>query len=251
MPTHTTGDYFKPPKPVIPGVPEDEPEKKPEEKNKPEAAVKPPQRPAPQLPPRPAPPEDKNSRVIAIGICLGAILCVAMAVVFWKLHTSAPLTDLPTASATPDAVAELALPAKPVADLPVGPGVIASSDELAKPWSSKSFLFRDAITGTEVPALVVRLPRGGYWGFSLREPFGTCQFEFVSDLQKLSSEYGFAADHPMVGDPCNHSVYDLLQWGGPSDAEVRGAPVHGMGVRPPLAIEIEQQGKQVLALKME
>src|SRR5580704_11121749 len=154
MPTHTTGDYFKPPKPVIPGVPEDEPEKKPEEKNKPEAAVKPPQRPAPQLPPRPAPPEDKNSRVIAIGICLGAILCVAMAVVFWKLHTSAPLTDLPTASATPDAVAELALPAKPVADLPVGPGVIASSDELAKPWSSKSFLFRDAITGTEVPALV-------------------------------------------------------------------------------------------------
>jgi hypothetical protein len=248
MPTYTTGDYFKPPKPQIPGVPDEEPEKKPVP-----AATKPvaPPRATPQPTPRPAPPEDNGSRAIAIGICLGAVLLIALAAVFWKLHAPAPAADIPPASATPDAAAELAAPAKPTDNLPVGPGVIASADELAKPWSSKRFTFRDGITNSDLPAMVVRLPRGGYWGFSLREPFGNCQFEFVTDLQKLSTDYGFAADHPMIGNPCNHSVYDLLQWGGPSDAEVRGAPVHGMGVRPPLAIEIEQQGKQILALKME
>jgi hypothetical protein len=32
---------------------------------------------------------------------------------------------------------------------------------------------------------------------------------------------------------------------------VRGLLVHGMGVRPPVAIEIEQHGKEILATKIE
>jgi hypothetical protein len=73
----------------------------------------------------------------------------------------------------------------------------------------------------------------------------------VTNLDRLQSVYDYHADHPMVGDPCNHAVFDLLQYGGPPSAEVRGAPVRGMGVRPPIAIEIEQHGDQISATKIE
>jgi hypothetical protein len=129
--------------------------------------------------------------------------------------------------------------------------VVATADELAKPWAAKHFTFHDYITGAMVPALVVHLPTGDYWGFSMTEPFGTCALEYVTDLDRLDTFYGFHATHPMVGDPCQHSVFDLLQYGGPPSAEVRGALVHGTGMRPPLAIEIEQSGKDILATKIE
>ena len=121
------------------------------------------------------------------------------------------------------------------------------------PWSAKRFLFRDPLSAESLPALVVRLPGGDYWGFSLREPFGTCELEFVTDLQKLQSEYNFRASHPMVGDPCNHTVYDLTKYGGGSsnDDLVRGLIVQGTGIRPPMAIEIRVEGKDILAARME
>jgi hypothetical protein len=56
-----------------------------------------------------------------------------------------------------------------------------------------------------------------------------------------------------VGDPCNHTVYDLLRYGGgaTSDDLVRGVIVQGNGIRPPMAIEIKVQGKNVVAGRSE
>jgi hypothetical protein len=189
--------------------------------------------------------------MLAIGICLIACVLITGLAIVWVLHKPAQPVDSASSHQVPDASAELAASAKPSVHFPVAPGVIATEDELAKPWASKNFIYRDPLTNTDVPALVVHLPRGGYWGFSMTEPFGTCDLEYVTNLERLQTVYGFRADHPMVADPCNHEVFDLLQYGGPPSAEVRGAPVHGTGVRPPLAIEIEQQGKNVLAVKME
>ncbi|MGH9617900.1 MAG: hypothetical protein ACRD28_14265 [Acidobacteriaceae bacterium] len=143
--------------------------------------------------------------------------------------------------------------ATPAENLPVGPGIIASTKDLAKPWASKRFLFRSDLSSEDVPALVVHLPNGQYWGLSMIEPFGSCKLEYITDLSVLRTEYDFRANHPMVGDPCTHTVYDLLQYDGgtPDGGLVRGAIVHGAGVRPPLAIEINVDGKQLRAVRME
>ena len=47
----------------------------------------------------------------------------------------------------------------------------------------------------------------------------------VTDPRVLQSEYDFSANHPMVGDPCTHTVYDLLHYdgGAPDGGLVRGA----------------------------
>ena len=99
--------------------------------------------------------------------------------------------------------------------------------------------------------MVVHLPRGGYWGFSLIEPYGTCRLEYVTDLQKLATVYGYRADHPLIADPCNKSLFDLLRYGGPIDASVRGDIVSGTSVRPPIAVEIQQRGNAILATEIE
>lgn len=85
----------------------------------------------------------------------------------------------------------------------------------------------------------------------MREPFGTCELEYVTDLRKLASDYRLHADHPMVGDPCNFAVYDLTRYGAGPNGVVRGAMIKGQGVRPPLAIEIKVRGKEVIATQME
>lgn len=54
--------------------------------------------------------------------------------------------------------------------------MIASTAELAQPWSSKKFFFRNRLTGENVPALIIRLPGGSptqpssYWAFGLQVP---------------------------------------------------------------------------------
>jgi hypothetical protein len=142
-------------------------------------------------------------------------------------------------------------PAKAAQNLPLGPGEIATTDELADTWSSKKFLFRNTMTDEQIPAMIVHLPGGTYWGFSLREPYGTCEMEWVTDLQKLESEYKYRAQHAMVGDPCNHSVFDLTRYGSGPNGLVRGEIKQGAAVRPPIAIEIETKGKRLLAVRIE
>jgi hypothetical protein len=246
----TKPNPYQPKQPAIPGVPAKSAQKKTATPTVSRPAVPGANSPrgATSAPPV-AGPEPKK----ALAIIAGLVACGLLAGLILYMRSQQPAANAQATDggSAPSAVAELQASAAPTGNLPVGPGVIAKADELAKPWSSKKFVFSDPVLGSQVPALVVRLPRGGYWGFSTKEPYGTCDLEFVTDLQRLQDVYGFRADHPMVGDPCNKSVFDLMQWGGPTNAEVRGMPVHGMGVRPPIAIEIEQKGDEVSAVRME
>ncbi|MGA8224115.1 MAG: hypothetical protein WB780_20885 [Candidatus Acidiferrales bacterium] len=169
--------------------------------------------------------------------------------VAWWSHSSSAKEPAPVAEAEP--AAKPVEPPKPVEKLAVAPGEVATTDELAKPWSSKRFIFRDSSTGRETPAVVVHLPGGTYWGLSLREPFGSCEMEYVTDLGKLDTEYHYRAAHPMVGDPCNKTVFDLTKYVTVPSGLVRGEIAQGAGVRPPMAIEIRTQGKRVMAVRME
>lgn len=136
--------------------------------------------------------------------------------------------------------------------------VVATVQELAEPWSSKTFVFHKPETEESVSSIVVRLPdsapdqSASYWSFSLQPLFGHCQLEYITDLQKLSSDYKFEAKHPMVGDPCSRAVFDPLQMADmPGGAWARGAIVKGSAFRPPLEIEILIKNDQLVAAKME
>jgi serine/threonine protein kinase len=134
---------------------------------------------------------------------------------------------------------------------------LATVTELSEPWSSKRFLFRSLTLSRYVPALIIRLPgpaseSTSYWAFSLQAPFSQCQFAYLDDLAKLSSEYGFRAAHPMVVNPCSHAIFDPLQLKElPGNILVRGAIVHGYDPRPPYGIEVKVAGNQIRALAIE
>jgi hypothetical protein len=136
---------------------------------------------------------------------------------------------------------------------------IASVTEMAKPWTSKEFFIRNRLSGENISGLLVRLPTGspsqssGYWAYAQKAPFGDCQLEYVTDLEKLKSDYGFsAAKHPMVGNPCSRTVYDPLKLSNlPGSVWARGAIVQGSDLRPPLGIEIKVEGKKILAVRAE
>jgi len=194
-----------------------------------------------------APPQNLTWIVAgALAVCIGAA-----AFFLWQRGSSSqadrPITE-PTEAAAPVA----AQPLKPIPNWPVGPGPVATVEELAKAWSSKRFLFRDPVTSEPVAAMIVHLPDGSYWAFSLREPFGTCDLDYITDLEKLRTDYNFRASHPMVVDTCNRTIYDLLRYGGSADGGlVRGDVVEGSGIRPPIAIEVRVEGKHLVAVRTE
>jgi len=137
---------------------------------------------------------------------------------------------------------------------------IADIAALAKPWSSQNFFIRNHLTGENVPATIVRLPMGsptlasGYWAFSRKAPFGSCELEYIADLNRLHIEYQYkSANHPLVGNPCTHTLYDPLKTTSlpPDNIWTRGAIVQGSDIRPPLGVEIKIQGKQILAIRSE
>lgn len=251
MPDHPTIDPFKPAQPHIPGVsPASEKTREPSQSDEALNA------PAIMGPPRSAPEElPSNLKFVWVGLTLaGALLTVFL--LFEHGQNGAPAK-----AASPIAAAEAPAKPQPVAapadapaidtKLPVGPGVIATKAELAKPWSARKFYFRDPLTLKEAPAVVVRLPSGALWGFSLREPYGTCDMEYVTDLRKIQRDYDFDAGHPMVGDPCNKSLFDLTRYGNAPSGLVRGDVVKGSAFRPPIAIEVRTQGDQVVAIRTE
>jgi hypothetical protein len=137
--------------------------------------------------------------------------------------------------------------------------VIASVADMSKAWSAKEFIFRDRLSGENIPSLLIRLPgnsasqASGYWGLAMTSAYGSCRLEYLTDMDKLRTDYEFRnAKHPMVGDPCSRTVFDpskmaLL----PGNIWVRGAIVQGSDVRPPLGIEIQIQGKNILAVRRE
>jgi hypothetical protein len=238
VPDEKKVDPFKPQQPSIPGVSPGEGKAKPEAPPTPESHVAPQQE-------KPHP-----TKLIAIlGVCA---LVIFVSLLFWIRSSLQKPMPAPADAAGASPAAPSVVP-KPAASLPVGPGPVATADELAKTWSAKRFLFRNSVTGAPEPAMVVRLPRGELWGFSLLEPFGNCELQFVTDMDKLRTEYRYRADHPMVVDPCNHTVYDLLRYGGgaANDELVRGVIVQGTGIRPPMAIEVRADGKDIVAVREE
>jgi hypothetical protein len=136
---------------------------------------------------------------------------------------------------------------------------IANTTEMAKPWSTKDFFVRNRLTGENIPALLLRLPSGsasqasGYWAFAVKSPYGNCQLEYIPDLAKLQNDYGFrGAKHPMVGNPCSHTVFDPLKLTNlPGEVWVRGAIVQGSDLRPPLGVDIRIERKNILAIRAE
>jgi hypothetical protein len=234
-------DPFKPQEPNIPGVTGNPARHKP----------------ASELP-RPVTSQFRSSAGVPkkipaqkwLAIAALAIGLVSLALFLWK-HSGAPTQSQEVPAAVPVVDLPPVAASQPAVVLAVGPGPVATTAELAKPWSSKRFEFHVPQTADNLSAVVVRLPNGVYWAFSLREPFGTCELEYVTDLGRLEREYGFRADHPMVGDPCNRAVFDLTRYGTGPNGVVRGAIVSGQGVRPPTAIEIIVHGKQVVATQLE
>jgi hypothetical protein len=199
---------------------------------------------------RHVPPRDHSSPpFVWVAVAAVGVFIVVAALLFWR-HTSAPLAS--DASSETAQIAPAAQPVKPAEDLPTGPGPIATTSEIGKPWAGKRFLYRDPLTAEAVPAMIVRLPDNTYWAFSLREPFGSCDLEYVTDLEKLRAVYGYRAEHPMIANTCTHSVFDLLKYGTASNGGlVRGDVAKGEGVRPPMAIEVKIEGARLIAGRME
>jgi hypothetical protein len=197
----------------------------------------------------------------AIRIIAG--LMVVLVLVFigvrWALHPkhveppmAEPLAQIEVPSPPPDPAA--ALPHATESE----PG-IATTTDLAKSWSARDFFIKNRLTGENIPAAIVRLPGGSgaqpsaYWAFSLKSPYGNCKMEYISDLEKLKTEYGYkSARHPMVGNPCSRTLFDPLRLTNlPGNVWVRGAIVQGSDLRPPLGIELKIHGKEILATRTE
>jgi tRNA A-37 threonylcarbamoyl transferase component Bud32 len=201
----------------------------------------------------------KRLATIGAGIVLAAVLGSFAIRTIGRIHR--PDSDAPPARqdgvfSTQPQSAEMDSARKPPYASQSNPEV-ATVSELAQPWSSKRFFFRSLTLSKYVPALIIRLPgpaaqSKSYWAFSLEAPFNQCQFEYIDDVAKLSSDYGFEAQHPMVVNPCSHTVFDPLQLKEiPGNILARGAIVRGYDLRPPYGIEVKVSGNQIHALAME
>jgi len=193
---------------------------------------------------------------------VGGLAVVLVAVfVGGRLLSKSRRADLPVA---PTAQIDIPASAPQVPDLPAPVAtetdpVVAQVGDLANPWDSRQFTFRNRVTGENVPALLIRLPgggagqSGGYWALAMKAAYGTCQLEFVPDLGRLKDDYGYGrATHAMVGNPCSRTVYDPLKYASiPGGALARGAIVQGTDLRPPLGIEVRVKGKDIWAVRME
>lgn len=238
MADHKKPDPFKPQPPQIPGVPEP----------KPSSAV--------QHNDSPPYPRTKGTGKKSSGWIIAAVTgaLVLGTGIYWLNRDSEAENPAPTvATMEPVRAAVTAKPAKskPPEVLPVGPGKIATTNELAKVWSSKRFVFRNPSTDGETQAIVVHLPNGEYWAFSTREPYGTCELQYMTKPEEIARDYNFQTDHPLVADPCNRSLFDLLNYVQVPSGLVRGQIVAGAAVRPPVAIEVEKKGTDILAVRSE
>ncbi|PYU32171.1 MAG: hypothetical protein DMG31_10975 [Acidobacteria bacterium] len=106
------------------------------------------------------------------------------------------------------------------------------------------------------PNAVANLPsppaEPSFWAFSLTTPFSRCQLQYVTDLSALSRRFVYSADHPMVVSDCDGILYDPLKIDTlPDGSWVRGEIVRGGGIRPPIAIQIEVQGRDIVADRTE
>ena len=194
-----------------------------------------------------------SRRLVQIGGIIVAVLVIGIAIIWWM--KSRPRTTVDP-SPSDAALSETPVPEPPppssTSPAEEGTNVAATTEELSKPWDVKKFTFAKPFTGERVPAMVVRLPGGELWAFSLQEPYGKCELDFETDLSRLSTEYGYRAGHPMVVNPCNRTVYDPLKVGSlGGNVWVRGEIVHGGGLRPPISIDVQVSGHSIVADRIE
>jgi len=198
--------------------------------------------------------------MVKIVIALLALLLFAFLGARWGIRTwrgdahklGQPQIEVPAAAPDPDSLLPRATDTAPR---------IAGVEELAEPWSSKEFFIHNGNEGEFARAVIVRIPGtspsrpSGYWAFLRTAPTGSCLLEYVSDLEKLRKAYGYKkADHPMVGNPCSHAVYDPLRVKvvkRPREIWERGALVQGLDLRPPLGVELQVENGQILAIRAE
>jgi hypothetical protein len=184
---------------------------------------------------------------------IAAAVAVIGTAIFWWIKSK---PAAPANSSSSAKVVEQPAPA-PQASTPVSPvqkaiNAAATVIELSKPWTAKTFIFVKPFTRENINAMVIRLPGGELWAFAIKEPYSHCDLEFVTDLAKLSSKYGYMAGHPMVANPCNSTLYDPLKLSTLEDKTwVRGAIAVGSGLRPPTAIEVKVSGNFIVADNIE
>lgn len=205
---------------------------------------------------RPSPGKAMALRLVGGLLALLVVLVVGTQLVMRSKQTAKvpaqppPQIEVPTPAPDPKSLIPNATEANPG---------IATVSEMAKAWTAKEFLYRNRLTGESIQALLIRLPNGpatdrnGYWALQMVAAYGNCQLEYVADLEKLKTDYGFrAARHPMVGNPCSRTLFDPTKMANlPGNVWVRGAVAQGSDLRPPLGIEIKIEGQNILAVRME
>jgi hypothetical protein len=188
-----------------------------------------------------------NRKTLTLILGTAGILAVMVALYMWTNRAARKASDTNSseqAQETTDSVAPKIGAANP--------DEIATADELAKPWDAKKFNFVKPFTSDKIPAMVIRLPGGALWAFSLQEPFGQCTLEYVTDLGAIASQYGYTAAHAMIVNPCKSVVYDPLKVGPLGTGTwARGEIVHGEALRPPLSIDVDVNGNSIVAKSME
>jgi hypothetical protein len=199
-------------------------------------------------PREPEPGGVNRERLIQAGGIAVAVLLIGVVIFWWGGRRHGKGEALSSVSEVPEA----AVPGPPLPNLNLAPqaasNVVATVDELSKPWATKKFTFVKPVTQENIPAMAVRLPGGELWAFSLQGPFGRCDLEYVSDLEKLASQYRYNASHPMVVSPCDRAVYDPLKVGSlGGNTWTRGEIVQGSGLRPPISIEVIVSGRSIIA----
>ena len=181
------------------------------------------------------------------GMAAGVVLIGAL-IYWWAMHRPRGASKPSADSDAAEQVTPTPPPPTPAAAVPDGPTVAASVNELSKPWDAKKFTFANTLTHEYIPAMVIRLPNGALWGFSLQVPFARCELEYVTDLGKIASQYKYKASHPMVVSPCDNTVYDPLKVGNlGGDTLARGEIVQGGALRPPLSIDVKVSGTSIIA----
>jgi hypothetical protein len=182
--------------------------------------------------------------IVAVVISIGLGIFVRSR---YKSHTSS------SASVDPEIADQTTAAPSPVFSVPApvahdGPTLVGTVEDLAKPWSAKTFNFVKPITHENIDAIAVRLPSGELWAFSLKAPYGTCTLEYVTDLSAIASSYNFRAAHPMVVNPCDATVFDPLKVGTIDGSTwARGQVVQGTSLRPPFAINVKAHGHSIMA----
>jgi hypothetical protein len=256
-------DPFKPAEPRLPGVPEKKAPKPAPKPAEAESATAP--APTTEAQPTPAwmaklPPQLRALPPKALYAGAGGLLLLLVIVLWMAFGSGSESTSgTPQGAASGADVPPVGSPrvaGEPAPEVVTLPAPVATTQEMAKPWSYKKFIVRQA--GQRTPAMLLRVPAGtansgsGYWAFLLQSPFGRCELELMTDTEKLESEYGYRAQNPMVVDPCSRAVFHPLRMGGIGRSTyVRGEVVHGSALRPPVAIDVRVEKGQVIAVRTE